>query len=435
MDFWSKGTLKPLLVPGGALFLAAVALLQSGIVPLSAPAIHFYYYAVFAAGILLAWRFHSSRVLSALILLLVAGPALEFFASGHVLSTVSFHTAFEVVTLLLPLNFLALSLIRERGLTASGMAARLGVLFLESVFVAVLCRPGADAVPGFLHPALLDQRLFSWTRIPQLSLLAFAGVLGALLFRFLLYRKPVESGMFWSLAAVCLGLQAGGVGAKASAYIATGGLILAGSIIENSYLLAYHDELTALPARRAFNDALLQLKETYSIAVVDIDHFKRFNDTYGHDTGDHVLRMVATRLGRVSGGGHAFRVGGEEFCILFPGESVKDALPHLEVLRAEVEAASFRVRSHEERRRAPQARADRRQALRRKTNRAYRDAISSLQDLAVTISIGVAEPATREPEVEKVLQAADGALYRAKRAGRNRVEAAGTRGKLKRSIA
>ena len=87
------------------------------------------------------------------------------------------------------------------------------------------------------------------------------------------------------------------------------------------------------------------LAAPYSLAVVDIDHFKNFNDTYGHDTGDQVLRMVASKLGEVTGGGKAFRTGGEEFCILFSGKSVAQALPHLEALRKEVETAIFHLRS------------------------------------------------------------------------------------------
>ncbi len=118
-----------------------------------------------------------------------------------------------------------------------------------------------------------------------------------LLVRVLRYRKPVESGLLWSLAAAFLGLQAGGAGRIGSAYFATAGLILACSLIENSYVMVYQDELTALPARRAFNDAVLHLQNNYTVAVVDIDHFKKFNDNYGHDIGDQVLRMVAAKVG------------------------------------------------------------------------------------------------------------------------------------------
>ena len=436
VDLWTKGTLKALLVPGGVLLLAAVVLLESGVVPISAAAVEFYSYAVFAAGILLAWRFHSSRVLFALIVLLLAHRALGFFSAGRAASAGPGRVAFEVVAFLLPLNFVILSLMRERGLAIPANASRLGLLFVESVFVAVLCRPEEITAPAIFHPALVDHGLFQWTRIPQLSWLAFGVAVVVLLYRFLVYRKPVESGLLWSLTAAFLSLQAGGLGRVASAYIATGGLILAGSIVENSYALAYRDELTELPSRRAFNDALLGLEDTYTIAMVDVDHFKKFNDTYGHETGDQVLRMVAAKLARVSGGGHAFRVGGEEFSILFPGKSTKDVLPHLEMLRTEIETGAFRARDTKDRRHAPLPGHDRRKSGGRKAVRRQRSPVQSpLGEISVTVSMGVAEPGNAR-EVEQVIQAADKALYRAKQAGRNRVEAAGpVRARLKRSIA
>jgi GGDEF domain-containing protein len=192
-------------------------------------------------------------------------------------------------------------------------------------------------------------------------------------------------------------------------------------------LLAYHDELTTLPSRRAFNDALLRLKSPYSIAVVDIDHFKRFNDTYGHDTGDQVLRMVATNLGSVTGGGKAYRCGGEEFNILFPGKTTAEVLPHLEKLRVTVAKSEFRMRGNDRRQlpRGPDRRNQRNRARARKG-----DAIRRLAEgkpssvLSVTISIGVATAAAERSSPETVLESADKALYRAKANGRNRVETA-----------
>ena len=87
MDLWNKRTLISLAFPAGILLLAAVLLLETGLVSLSASVIDFYYYAVFLSGILLACRFHSSRVLFALITLLLAHRALEFFAAGIVSAT------------------------------------------------------------------------------------------------------------------------------------------------------------------------------------------------------------------------------------------------------------------------------------------------------------------------------------------------------------
>src|SRR5208337_4510208 len=180
-----------------------------------------------------------------------------------------------------------------------------------------------------------------------------------------------------------------------------------------------------LPSRRAFHDALLRLAHPYSIAMVDIDHFKSFNDTYGHDTGDQVLRMVASRLARVGGGGKAYRVGGEEFTILFPGMTAKNALPYLETLREAVEASRFRVRGLPDRRSASRG-ADRRALEKKKTVRRGKSPPPQPEvvddGLSVTISIGLAEPRSVTQWVEQVVEAADQALYRAKRTGRNRVE-------------
>lgn len=423
MRAWSQGTLRSLILPGGVLLLA-VGLLQGGL-SLSAAAVQFYYFAAFAGGVLLAWRFESSRILMALVSLLLADRALGFFAAGHSVASGPGRAAFEVIALLVPLNFILLVWVRERGLILPAMSAGLGLLFFESVLVAVVARPDTKAGPAFLHPLFVDHQFFSWTKIPQLALLAFAAAFVILLIRFLRYRKPAESGLLWALAAAWLALQTGAVGRVPGAYLATGALILAGAMVETSYLMAFHDELTALPARRAFHQALLHLPEAYAVAVVDIDHFKSFNDTFGHETGDQVLQMVAARLARVSGGGQAFRVGGEEFAILFPGKSVKQAAAHLESLRAEIEGSTFRVRSGHERRAASRG-PDRRQTTRRRKNVRPGDVLKASASglVSVTVSIGVAEPNARLRDTDDVIRAADQALYRAKQSGRNRVEVA-----------
>lgn len=429
MDIGSKGTLKSLFVPGGILLLAAVVLLSGGFLSISAAAVDFYYYAVFLAGILLAWRFHASRILFALVMLLLAHRALEFFSAGRAVATPPGRIALEAICFLIPLNFVVTPLLRERGLGIPAITPRVLLLFLESVFVAVICRPGEKNSPAFLHAALLDRSWFHWTKIPQLALLVFIAAFVGLLVRLVLYRKPLESGLLWALAATFFSLQTNPVDRLGVAYWATAGLVLVASIIENTYVLAYHDELTSLPARRAFNEALLRLETPYAIAVVDIDHFKSFNDTYGHDTGDQVLSMVAARLARVSGGGQAFRVGGEEFSILFRGKSMKEVVPHLEALRTAIEEAKFRVRA------TPDRRAKLRDGGRRKEDKKATEARSraaarklplesELSDLSVTVSIGAAEPTPKAHEIEQVIQAADKALYRAKKAGRNRVEIA-----------
>ncbi len=462
MNFWTPKTFKSLVLPGALFLVAACIVFQGAFGSIPSAAVHFYFYSIFAAGILLAWRFQSSRILFALCTVFLAQRALEFFSSGTVTSAGPGRIALEAVAFLLPLNFIAFSVYRERGLVLPAILPRIALLFFESVFVAIICRPGEIVGPALLHSRFLGR--MAWTPLPALALLAFVAALAVLFVRLVLYRKPTESGLLWALLATFLAFQVGAAGPPATAYMATAGLILISSIIENSYFLAYHDELTSLPARRAFNDALLRLEEPYTVAVVDIDHFKRFNDTYGHDTGDQVLRLVAGKLAGVTGGGRAYRVGGEEFSILFPGKSAKDVMPHLDLLRTVIEVATFRVRGGEERRgaralksRPSDSRAgdsrnqdsqsqdsqsqdaqaqefrnhERRSAERRARSRRppsprkrSRPAIAEAgdQQISVTVSIGAAQPSGRHRSVEQVLQAADQALYRAKQSGRNRVE-------------
>ena len=320
-----------------------------------------------------------------------------------------------LAAVLVPINFIVFALMRERGLVIAGIVPRAVLLFFESVLVAVLCRPENS---GVVSPR---------SRIPEIPvwlLLFLVAAVAIFVRRFLQTHRPTEPGFAWTAATVFVWLEFAPVGKMGDAYVATSALILAASLIETSYVLAYHDELTGIRGRRAFNDALLSLDQQYAIAIVDIDHFKKFNDTYGHDTGDQVLCMVASRLSKVSGGGQAFRCGGEEFAIIFRETSAKDAFEHLESLRQVIEKSAFKVRSFERRTTLRQGEADRRKSAKKKVG------ASGLSqqpgELSVTVSIGVAEPSTRNRQPEQVIQAADQALYRAKEKGRNRVELAST---------
>lgn len=154
------------------------------------------------------------------------------------------------------------------------------------------------------------------------------------------------------------------------------------------------------------SEMLLKLGSGYSVGMVDIDHFKQFNDRYGHDVGDQVLRMVSAKLERISGGGKAFRYGGEEFAVVFPGQSASDVLPHLESLRRDIQASCFVLRGPDRPKKKPDI---------PKPQSGPRKAV------LVTVSIGVAERDEDKRKPDQVVKAADKALYRAKDAGRNQV--------------
>ena len=424
LQVWSRTTLKSLAVPGGVLLLAVIVLVYSGWLTLALPALSFLYYCAVIGGMLLAWRFHSSRIFFALAVLFLADQAMSLSGTVHASSGPGW-TALQAVAVLVPLDFILIALMHERGFTVSNTAPVGLFLFVQCVIVAVLCR----AAEGLAPLSSRTHHVASTVSLPSYALVAFAVAGIFLLVRSLLTRKPADSALLWSLAGFFLALRFTETARTSTVYSAAAACILAASIIENSYLLAYHDELTTLRSRRAFNDAILRLQAPYSIAVVDIDHFKRFNDTYGHETGDEVLRLVASNLARVTGGGQVYRCGGEEFSILFPGKTTSEVVDHLEQLRATIETSEFHMRAGDRRQaprgpdrrneRAPRGRARKGHAIRQLAQEKPADTA-----LSVTVSIGVATSTKDKPYPDLVQQSADKALYRAKANGRNRVETA-----------
>jgi diguanylate cyclase len=161
------------------------------------------------------------------------------------------------------------------------------------------------------------------------------------------------------------------------------------------------DGLTNLANRKAFDEELERAcsdagdqAHNLTLAVIDIDHFKMFNDTWGHQTGDQVIRYVASVIGRVGAPPRfAARYGGEEFALIFPRESAELATAVLEEIREEVSSRMLKRRS---------------------TN----------DDLgAITVSAGLAELRPGE-SAHGLMERADSALYVSKRSGRNRVTCA-----------
>jgi len=246
--------------------------------------------------------------------------------------------------------------------------------------------------------------------IDVLELGIFVAVV-CLLVRFFFRADAIGAGMFWVVIALVLRRPAG-----AELYVALAGAALGVAIIERSHWIAYHDELTGLPGRRAFNEALAGVGRLYSIAVVDVDHFKKFNDTFGHDTGDQVLRNVAGHLARVSKG-KAFRCGGEEFAIVYDGSPVEDAAVEAEKVRRSIEEDVFVARGP--------ARSTRKRTERRVNAKLSRRRPKAVET-NVKVSIGVAAAQSDTYDPQEVVKAADRALYSAKYLGRNRVEAAGS---------
>jgi diguanylate cyclase (GGDEF)-like protein len=223
-------------------------------------------------------------------------------------------------------------------------------------------------------------------------------------------NEEVEAALISAFLSLYLALALIHVKHISVAMCTAAALCLVWGLLRSSHAMAYRDELTGLPGRRALNERLKMLSGTFTIAMLDVDHFKRFNDSYGHDVGDEVLKLVASRIRRVSGGGTAYRYGGEEFCVVFPRRTVEDAVGPLERVREEIASYTMSIRNRNLRPVRAKEGSRKRGATRLGSNQ-----------VSVTISVGVAARSTENPDAETVIGMADKKLYQAKRAGRNRL--------------
>jgi GGDEF domain-containing protein len=360
--------------------------------------------AVIGGGI--AWWFNRSNAVLALLLLGLTAlvPALPQQPD----------TTGGALAILLPANLLLLALLPHRGLlTYPGIALQTAIgLQIFAVVTAGLAAPSllyrmvqVSCLPGFISPMgeLPDPAaLLTLVAIPVLWLRRNSGPDRL--------RRGYAAALVAAAAAAAFSDE--GVWRPILLTLAEAVLILA--ILQETYALAYNDGLTGLPSRRALTARLAALDGPFTIAMVDVDHFKQFNDRHGHDVGDQVLRMVASTLARTGGGATAYRYGGEEFSVVFPDLSLADAWPHLETLRSRIEETAFHIRGKGR----PD---DKPKPPSRNRPRPPERQASHTEAVTVTVSIGVAQRTAQRRDPSAVLQAADGALYRAKHAGRNQV--------------
>ena len=158
------------------------------------------------------------------------------------------------------------------------------------------------------------------------------------------------------------------------------------------------DPLTTLANRKSFDDALVRLiaearanNEPMSLLLTDIDHFKKFNDTFGHLTGDQVLRLVAIAVKQnVKGQDIAARYGGEEFAVVLPNTVLRDSIIVADHIRCAVMAKELMKRSTGE----------------------------HLGRVTISVGVAVLRP---DDTPQTLIERADGCLYAAKRNGRNQV--------------
>ncbi len=364
-------------------------------------------YLITALGMYLSVHFHRGRPFMALLLLVIFYWSSRRYLVGRSLE-LSLNEIYQAFVLLIPANIALIALMRERGVFTPAGKLRFSFLavqmfiafwFFRYNFIASLPVIAADfGLPAFMTPDI----------VPVTAM--FAGCIAFVITAALAVRRqaPVDAGLLGALAAFCIASNWITTPDIHTAFSAAGALALTLSVLRDSYNMAFKDDLTNMPSRRSLNESLNGLGRRYALAMLDVDHFKKFNDTYGHDVGDQVLKMVAHKMMAVGGGGKAYRYGGEEFTILFPGRSAKDIIPELEIIRKAIADYKLALRNVERPKNV-------------KEGKTQRGARGEVPHVSVTISIGVAERGEDPTTPEEVLKAADKALYKAKNRGRNQV--------------
>lgn len=352
-------------------------------------------------AIVLSVYFNKSKLFVLLLFPLFFNLALAFPSTFFTKLSV---TAFwHIAPLCTAIGFLLLYALQERGLFSSFGLLRsfIGLMCLIAAFFALKnFSPEMQKalMTPILHPSL-SQLSKASDFIVIISLLSLSFVL----LISLLFETKSQKAPFWMLVAQMipfLFLQ------DKNSYILfslISSLIAIAALAHDAYRMAYIDTLTGVPGRRALEEAFLRLGSNYAIAMVDIDFFKKFNDKFGHDVGDDVLKLIATELSHVKNGGKLFRYGGEEFTILFRGKKKEECILALEERREAIFQRGFIVRDKERPTKAPKQLPPEKKTVKK-------------ERLSVSIGIAFAQKGKTPEEIVKI---ADNALYKAKESGRN----------------
>lgn len=344
----------------------------------------------------LSIHFSRSSVFFYVVLVVIANV---FLRSGWAASDMGY----SLLSTFLPMLLLFLTVIPDRGIISVRAIPAHSILLVVIGFSFFAATRSPDWVAKILLTDWLPAQYFDWTRLSQSALIMSAIALNYLLVLCILKPSPHMSAGFGVLVMLIAQMHFGDNSRSLDVFSSIALLMCLYAIMQESWRMAYLDELTGLPGRRALREKFQKMGGLYTVAMLDVDHFKKFNDTYGHDTGDAVLRMIASKMTRVSGGGVSYRYGGEEFSIVFTGKYINDARQHLDDLRETIANSPFVINRVSRRINDEKTIPNKRKSVR------------------VTVSIGVADSSREVESPWDVLKLADKALYRAKKKGRNLV--------------
>ncbi|PSU33976.1 sensor domain-containing diguanylate cyclase [Photobacterium lutimaris] len=354
-------------------------------------------YILFPVAVFLGELFNQSRTSLAAIILLLSYYIIQTWLQSP-LSIQSTKLTYTLLSLLLPLNLLIIHRLPERRLLT-----RSGILFLFIIFAQFICSSVAISYLSAFDLSMVWQKYLIGfpliSRLPVAIILLF--IASITLHAMLIFKRnqPHDHALFISTLFSAITLTFFQFPMISSVAYTVCSLLLLTNLINCSHELAYIDQLTGIPGRRSLDTEMKYLGGTYSIAMIDIDHFKKFNDTYGHKTGDDVLRLVASIIAKEANLAKVYRYGGEEFTIIFKGKAQADCMRLLEQIRKGISAYPLKILAHQ-------------------NNETTKDAQTISTN--ITVSIGLSGNHNID-NPHSVLKAADKALYRAKSNGRNQV--------------
>jgi diguanylate cyclase (GGDEF)-like protein len=396
-----------LLIPGGIIFLAAIGFLRPHGLPqwVQGP-VHALPYIVLGFGVVFGWYLSSSRLILSLIVLALADRAVALFPPIDPDAASASHVIFAATTFLLPLNLLALSLIKEEAISTWRGILRLPLVLIQPFLVLWVSLPEQAGLALPLQQPLLPMLKTDWTALPQPALLAFCGALLLIGARFILEKNPLDSGALWALMASFTAFHELHYDWTPTNFFSAAGLILFLTLVQASHQRSYRDELTGVPGKLAYEEAVASLGQKYVLAVVGIDQLKQYGNQHGKPVSEQLLRLVAPKIMAAAGSGKVYRLAGEEFTILFPRKTATDTLVTLDAIRKAVGQTAVYLRGRD---------------------RVWEGARSSRarptdDALAVTVSIGFAEAGDAGSSLGLATKTAYRALYEAKGEGGNLVK-------------
>ncbi|MCG6211386.1 MULTISPECIES: GGDEF domain-containing protein [Vibrio] len=366
-------------------------------------------YVLFIAAIAIAHLFKQSRMAMVASAMLICYWVIQYrlqtpLSSGSTLLELS------LLAILLPVACLLSYAFKNGGLFSRGFATYLGILAMFGVWCFLIITQYESGGFAQLSEGLLYS-VDQVSKLPFILVLYLAALVGVTSIFVLTKNRLMDVVIYTSILLAANTFIFFQIQYVSSTMFSLAGVLLILYLLSASYEMAFNDRLTQLPGRHALELDMRHLGRKFTVAMVDVDHFKSFNDSYGHETGDDVLKLVAARLRMVQGRAKVYRYGGEEFTVLFKGKTAEQAMDYLELLRADIEAYDLVIRNLESRPKNDKDGAKQRSDSKR-------------MSVNITVSIGLCD-STLQRDPNEALKFADQALYAAKKAGRNCVKNAG----------